>query len=426
MTLLVAVSASLLLSITPASADKPTRLHIVNPAALNAVIDRYVDDKVYPFLYVRLEERDGHVIHEHAAVNEALMGDLKVDGDSWIRIWSMSKLVTISVVLDLVEDGVLALSDRVVDYIPEFDGLEVAVSAAGSDLSRLEDKTGACPLTTVPVQFGMTVLDLINHRAGFYYPTTGIDCLDAPLAMADLPSAKDSADLIARLARLPLINQPGTTHFYGTGTTVLGLVAERASGKSLRDLVAERITGPLGIEGLRYGLPTTERLAPRFTGKSGAVEPLFDEDRLIFGLNLPDYDPDHALYLGGEGMLATANGYADFARMLLQRGELNGYRLLEVNTVADMVAPHTQLDSPYGHNGYNFWVSNGRYASEARGPAPLWVGGGYEGTYFWVDPENDFVGVIVTQIFQVPEQGWRRDETILKAVYEQLDKSGRE
>jgi CubicO group peptidase (beta-lactamase class C family) len=419
-TITTLTTALLALVLPHAAFCASTRLHIADPDALNAVIDEYVEEKVYPFMYLRLEDRDGAVIHDYAAVNGELMDGRTVDGDSWIRIWSMSKIVTISVVLDLVEDGVLELSDRVVEYIPEFEKLEVAVSASGDDLSLLEDKTGACPLETVPAKYGMTVLDLLNHRAGFYYPETGIDCLDDMAAGADLPASADSQELIDRMAGLPLINQPGTTYYYGTGITVLGLLAERATGKSLQQLVAERITGPLGIEGLQYGLPPGASLFPRFHGADGEVKELIGEDRLIFGTALPDYDPAHELYLGGEGMIATADGYADFARMLLRGGELNGYRFLDTETLADLVAPHTQLESEFGHNGYNFWISNGRYQDGEQGPGPLWIGGGYEGTYFWIDPDKEFVAVIMTQSFNIPERGWGRDEAVRRAVYEQL------
>ncbi len=416
--LVIAVIFSISLSI---QAGDHSHHSIAEEAALNAVIDHYVDEGAYPFIYVHLEDREGHVFYEHASVNEQLMQGMGVNGKSWIRIWSMSKIVTISVLLDLVEDEMLSLSDPVTKYIPEFAGLKVAVSNSGADLSLTEDKDAACPLKLVPMKTSMTVLDLLNHRAGFYYQTTGIDCLDSLVSAAELPAAENSHELIDRMAKLPLINQPGTTHYYGTGTTVLGLVAERASGKSLKQLVSERVANPMRIEGLQYGLPPEASLPPRFSGRDGILREAQPGELDIFGSKLPDYDPAHELYLGGEGMVATADGYADFARMLLRGGELNEYRFLEMATVSDIASPHTNLDSPYGHNGYNLWVSNGSFSNGDKGPAPLWIGGGYEGTHFWIDPERGFVGVIMSQIFWVPESGWGRDEAIRKAVYEQLE-----
>ena len=342
-----------------APAAPNTNLEITAPSQLDSVLNYYVEEGFYPFIYARLEDLEGSVLYEHSAVNDQLLPGTKVDGNTWIRIWSMSKIVTISVVLDLMEDGILKLADPVTEYIPEFENLRVAVSNDGQALTDYEwgNRDQACPIQFVPNDSVMTVRHLINHEAGFYYATTGFACLDSMLAAQNLPAAKSTDELINRLAGLPLIQHSGTDYFYGTNTTVLGLVAERATGKSLRELVAERATGPMGISGLQYTLPADEQLLPRFTGRDSILREAERGELDIFGPDVPDYLVDHQLYLGGEGMLATADGYADFVRMLLLRGELNGYHFLDRETVADIYAPHTQLESPYGYNGYNLWIS---------------------------------------------------------------------
>ena len=398
------------------------KINVANPDALDAVLDRYVNDGHYPFVYARLEDKYGNLVYEHSAVNQGLLGEAAVDGQTWIRIWSMSKIVTISVVLDLVEDGLLRLDDPVTKHVPEFAEMRVAVTAEGRSLGAVGDqeKTSACPFQLTPVNSVMTVLHLINHQAGFYYATTDIPCLDAALGAQNLASAKDSQEFIERLAKLPLIQQPGTRYHYGTNTTVLGMVAERATDKSLKQLVEERLTGPLKIEGLRYGLPPGVELLPRISGRDGALRPAHAGELDIFGADVPDYDPDHPLYLGGEGMLATADGYADFLRMLLNRGTLNGRRFLETSTVEDIYAPHTLLDNPEGHNGYNLWVTGQPTRARGEGEAGLWIGGGYEGTHFWVDPGREFVGVIMSQLFWVPAGGERRNEAFRAELYRQF------
>jgi CubicO group peptidase (beta-lactamase class C family) len=85
-----------------------------------------------------------------------------------------------------------------------------------------------------------------------------------------------------------------------------------------------------------------------------------------------------------------------------------------------MTAPHTELDNEWGYNGYNLWVSNGRLSDGSQGPAPLWMGGGYEGTHFWIDPEREIVGVIMTQVHQAPDGAKAVDEAIRRAIYAQL------
>lgn len=304
---------------------------VPDPAALDAVLDRHVASGHVPFAYARLEDGHGDVLYDYAAVDRELLPNARIDGRTWIRIWSMSKIVTISVVMDLLEEGVLALDDPVAKYLPELKDLQVAVAADGRSLAELEQdaKATACPLKLRPAQTPMTLLHLINHQAGFYYATTGIPCLDEPLAAKNVAAAKNTQDFISRLAQLPLIGQPGARYYYGINTTILGMAAERASGKSLKALVAERLTQPLGIDGLRYGLPPGAELLPVFSGKDGTLRPAHPGELDIFGQDVPGYAPESALYLGGEGMVATADGYADFLRMLLRHGTLGERRFLE-------------------------------------------------------------------------------------------------
>lgn len=405
--------------------DTVTTMKIAHPDELDNVLNEYVDKGFYPFIYARLEDLDGNLLYEHSVVNEELLPNTTVDGDTWIRIWSMSKIVTISVALDLVEDGIIKLDDPVSKYIPEFENLNVAVSNEGKSLTEYEwgNRDQACPIQLIPNDSVMTVLHLINHEAGFYYATTGYPCLDSLIAEQNLPAAKDSDDLINRMSQLPMIQHSGTDYFYGTNTTVLGLIAERATGKSLKELVSARVTEPLKIKGLAYRLPDNEELLPKFTGRDSILREAIRGELDIFGPDVPNYELDHQLYLGGEGMVATADGYADFVRMLLKRGELNDYRFLEKETVEDIYAPHTQLDNAYGYNGYNLWISGDTMRIMNQGEAGLWIGGGYECTYFWADPKRNFVGIIMSQNNEVRPPGFELNDKFRGELYQQLWKS---
>ena len=402
--------------------DTVPALQIANPEELDNILNHFVDEGFYPFIYARLEDLDGNLLYEHSIVNEELLPKTTVDGDTWIRIWSMSKLVTISVALDLVEDGIIKLNDPITKYIPEFENLKVAVSNEGKSLPEYDwgNRNQACPIQLVPNDSVMTILHLINHEAGFYYATTGYSCIDSLMAEQNLPTAKNSDDLINLISKLPLIQHSGTDYFYGINTTVLGLVAERATSKNLKELVTERVTEPLNIKGLAYRLPESEEFLPKFTGRDSILREAVRGELDIFGPDVPDYKLDHQLYLGGEGMVATADGYADFVRMLLFRGELNGYRFLEKETVEDICAPHTQLDNPFGHNGYNLWISGDTMKILNQGEAGLWIGGGYECTYFWADPKRNFVGIIMSQNNEVYPPGYELNDKFRGALYRQL------
>ncbi len=400
----------------------PTDTFIANLKALDKILDKYIDEGYYPFVYARLEDLDGNVLYEHGKANQQLLPDTEINGDSYVRIWSMSKIITISTVLDLIEDGLLKMEDPVTKYIPEFANLKVAVNEEGQQLGALEwdKREDACPYQLVPLDSVMTVLHLINHQAGFYYATTGMPCLDELVASKNLPKAKNTDEFLQKIAELPLVGQPGVNDFYGTNTTVLGMVAERAIGKSLKQLVEERVTTPLKIKGIQYGLPNPAILLPAFSGKDSILRQAHKGELDIFGPDVPDYDLSHELYLGGEGMVGTADGYADFVRMLVKRGTLNGHRFLEKASVEDIAAPHSQLDNPYGYNGYNLWISGDSMRLKGQGDAGLWIGGGYESTHFWGDPKRNFVGVILSQANFVQAPGYEMNDKFRGALYEQI------
>ena len=395
---------------------------ISSPETLDKLLDSYIDDGYYPFVYARLEDMSGKVLYEHGKVNQELVPNTSIDGNTWFRIWSMSKIITISVALDLIEEGILNLNDPVVKYIPEFENLKVAITEEGQQLAELDwdKREPACPYRLTPLDSVMTVLHLINHEAGFYYATTGMPCLDSLVASKNLPKAKNTDEFLQKIAELPLVQQPGTKDFYGTNTTILGMVAERATDKSLKQLVQERVASPMKIEGLQYGLEKPEILLPTFSGKDSILRQANKGELDIFGPDVPDYDLSHPLYLGGEGMVGTADGYADFVRMLVKRGTLNEHRFLNKTTVEDIYAPHTQLDNPYGHNGYNLWVSGDSMRINGTGDAGLWMGGGYESTHFWADPKREFVGVIMSQANFVQAPGYEMNDKFRGALYKQI------
>ena len=307
-------------------------------------------------------------------------------------------------------------------YIPEFENMKVAVSNEGKSLTdyEWEDRNATCPIKLVSNDSIMTILHLINHEAGFYYATTGFPCLDSLISEQNLPMATDLNDLIQRLSKLPLVQHSGTDYFYGTNTTVLGIVAERATQRTLNELVKERVTNPLKIKGLQYNLPEDKDLLPKFTGRDSILRTAMEGELDIFGPDVPNYQSSHELYLGGEGMVATSDGYADFIRMLLNGGMLNGYRFLNKETVEDIHSPHTQKDSPYGYNGYNLWISGDSMRIKEQGEAGLWIGGGYECTYFWADPKRNFVGLIMSQNNNVRPPGYELNDKFRGAIYQQI------
>lgn len=377
------------------SCFKPEQNRIViDPEPLNIILDSYVRNGIYPFLYSRIEDSNGSLLYEHSVVNRELLPDVDVDVDSWIRIWSMSKLITISIAMDLIEEGIISLEDSVINFIPEFKDLKVAVNDDGISFARLDSGIDSCPFYLEAMDSVLSIKNLFDHTAGFYYALTGFDCIDSLFADIDTPNKDNGDELINSLAKLPIMQHPGEIYKYGMNTTVLGLVLERATGVSLRDLLEERITEPFNIEGLRYTLPENVDLIPCHTGKDGFLRTTKTGDLDIFGKTVPDYNPDRNLFLGGEGMLSTAGGYISFMRLLFFHQSQSVKSLLTDQTIKEMTSKPTDAQNDDGYQtGYGFYLTSEKNPYEKN----ILRVGGYEGTTCWVDRKNKLIGTLFTQ-----------------------------
>ena len=194
-------------------------LEITNKQQIDSITQTFVDREIYPFIYTRLEDSNGVVAYENLEKNQRLLANENIDGDSWIRIWSMSKIVTICLALDLMEDGIISLNDSVIKYIPEFSDLKVAVTQDSLEIASInwyeEDslRKEPCPIKYVENDSVMTIVHLLNHQAGFYYSTTNINCIDSVIANENLAMAENSQDLINKMAKLPLVQNPGSVSY---------------------------------------------------------------------------------------------------------------------------------------------------------------------------------------------------------------------
>ncbi len=312
--------------------------------------------------------------------------------DSIFRIASMTKPVVSVAAMSLAEEGRLELGARVADYIPEFK--DMTVGAERRKAARV-----------------MTVQDLMRHTSGLTYPLFG----DSPVQMIwrDAKLADDSqtnGELVQKLARLPLMFEPGTTWEYSMSTDVLGRVVEVASGQDLAAAIAARITGPLGMDDSGFAA-TGERAAriaqPQTDAATGERPPMRDPSRPI------------AWASGGGGMVSTARDYLRFCQMLLDGGALDGTRILAPKSVAHMASDHLPPGCEYGATartrfgalapvpemGYGFGLGFAVRKAQGMSPVPGSVGeffwGGVHGTYFWIDPQERMVVVLM---MQAPDQ----------------------
>jgi CubicO group peptidase (beta-lactamase class C family) len=252
---------------------------------------------------------------------------LPIQRDTIFRIASMTKPITSVAALMLVDEGRMALADPIARYLPEFSAMRVLRSPNG-------------PLDeTDPAKRPITIEDLLTHRAGLTYA----DFHRGPIAQAyrdalggDIDSHVSPDDWIARLAKLPLIGQPGSAMYYGCATDLLGLLVARIEGAPLGVVLKRRIFDPLGMRDTSFLVPREKR-----NRRSAAYG--FDENerltkRLTWGGAVVAERPEDMAYeSGGAGLWSTIDDYLNFARLFVGSGEVNGVRILRPETLARMM-----------------------------------------------------------------------------------------
>ena len=336
--------------------------------------------------------------------------------DTIFRIASMTKPFSSVAAMMLAEEGKLLIADPVARYVPEFADLQVATDS---------DSVLAKKLAKEPLQRQMTVQDLLRHTSGLSYAHLTGPLLRQAYEAANIADEKQTnAELVAKLCKLPLAYQPGGTWQYSLSTDVLGRVVEIVSGIDLDRFIVERICKPLGLIDTTFGAVPAERTAqPQVDPASGKRPPMRDT-----GIR-PNW------ISGGSALLSTARDYVRFAQMLLSGGELAGTRLLAPATVAlmtsDHLTPQTQRSpstpllfgalAPTPELGLGFGLGFAVRTHAGRNPLPGSVGdyswSGVSGTYFWVDPQQQLIAILMTQ---APAQRLRYRYLMRSLVYQAI------
>jgi CubicO group peptidase (beta-lactamase class C family) len=345
--------------------------------------------------------------------------------DAIFRIYSMTKPLVSVAAMILMEEGRLQLADPVSKFLPEFADLQVSVPET--------DVYGKVTYTLAPAERPMTIQDLLRHTAGLAYgEITGNAAIKQAYAEAGvyqpdgLPYEARGvrpAEEVVGLAKAPLVHQPGTVWEYSLATDVLGRVVEKASGMRLGDFLEQRLLEPLGMVDTGFSVPEADlaRLAEPL-----ATDPATGNPNALIDVAAPPANDS-----GGAGAVSTASDYARFAQMLLNGGELDGARILSPTTVRLMASDHlgSRIEAPVtpgelllGTPGYTFGL--GFAVREEPGIAAVpgsqgeFMWAGYAGTYFWIDPEEELVGVLMTQA-PGPSRAYYRRE-IKQLVYQAI------
>ncbi|MDX1521092.1 MAG: serine hydrolase domain-containing protein [Anaerolineae bacterium] len=380
---------------------------------LDTLLQRLIDNQELAGT-VTLVARQGQVAHFKAQGWQDLETRRPMGRDSLFRIYSMTKPITSVAVLMLFEEGHFRLTDPVAGFIPAFADLCIC------------NGPGYTGLNLEPLRRPITIRDLLTHTAGLsygFYEDSPVEQLYRDAALFD--STCSLPDMLEKLVRIPLMFQPGTAWRYSMASDVLGRLVEVVSGRPLDRFFADRIFEPLDMAETFFHVPEDKlhRLAAIYQpADEGGLELTGDEWRKDL------FDPSNCLLLGGSGLVSTATDYVRFCQMLLNRGELNGARLLGRKTVALMTANHIPPDQlplqtgPTTMDGYGFGLGVRVMLDPAQAKRLGSVGeygwAGLATTYFFIDPREDLIGILMAQLIPPETHPVRID--FHNAVYQAL------
>jgi CubicO group peptidase (beta-lactamase class C family) len=376
---------------------------------IQPAMQAFVDSGRYAGIVTAVARR-GKVVYLNAVgtMDSARTEAMRVD--AVFRIYSMTKPVTTVAIMQLYERGKLKLDDPVSKYIPEFAGTQVFVSGST-----------AAPTVRAPDR-PITIAQLLTHTSGLTYGVFGNTPVDSLYQRSGILSSALSIDsMAARLARLPLLFQPGTRWNYSVAIDVLGRVVEVASGTTFDRYLASEIFAPLRME------MTSFHATPAMTGRMTTLYAPVGATGLRASSPLlsSGYRDQGRAYLGGQGLLSTIPDYLRFAQMLLNGGELDGKRVLKRETVALMMKNELppELTPLPGQRDYGFGYGGAVRVDSTR-PTPEAVGtfrwSGFASTYFWIDPKNDLIGMVWAQL--LPSNG-AMEGPFVRLVYDAISAS---
>ncbi len=361
---------------------------------INEFVRRDIDDGKLVGV-VTMVARHGKIVHFETAGNYGLDNDKTIDKDALFRIYSMTKPITTVAAMMLYEEGAFQLGDPVAKYLPEFENQKLYRDG------ELVDP--ASP---------MTIGQLMSHSAGLTYGSADDHPVELAYRNSSMRRSKSLEEFVVALAELPLRFEPGTRYHYSVATDVLGAMIERLSGQTLEQYFEEKIFVPLGMNDTFFNVPEDElhRVASHHH---------WDREENKIAVTAPEHTiraTGVTVFYGGHGLFSTAMDYMIFCEMLRNGGSHNGTQILGPKTVQYMTINHLTDDvrnngaDEYpafhlypGHSfglGFSIVTDAGQAQVISSNGAYSW--GGAANTKFWIDPEEDLVAILMTQLMGSP------------------------
>ena len=382
-------------------------------ARIAPAMDKYIQGQLVPGT-VTLVARKGKVVYFEAQGYKDAENKKPMTTDTIFRLASMTKPITSVALMMLYEEGRFLLSDPIAKWIPEFAN-PVVKKATPNNMYGLAT-------TTEPAKRPITVHHLLTHTAGLSNAYRGLTIPEYLESQKRAKPDETVADMVKRYAKVPLNYHPGEAWEYSRATCVVGRLVEILSGMTLDEFFKKRIFEPLEMKDTHFFLPLNklDRFAnaykPGEKGKIALLEAATPDSAFV--------KEPHVYFMGSGGLVGTAADYFRFSQMLLNGGQYNGVRLLSRKTIEFMTKNHIGdlemwLAGPYEGFGLGFAVDRDintvktGLVTNHPGPVPWSPGSYYWGgaycTFFWVDPVEQLIGMVFTQVIPYAHINIRQD-----------------
>ncbi|MEE9571909.1 MAG: serine hydrolase domain-containing protein [Candidatus Neomarinimicrobiota bacterium] len=397
--------------------DKPIKAGMSNDRLdrIDQMLKNSIENNEIPGA-VALIARNGKIVYHKAfgmANNET---NRRLKPDDIFRIASQTKAITATALMMLWEEGKFSLDEPISKYIPEFKNTGLL------DIFSEEDSS----FTIRPVDEEITIRHLLTHTSGIGYGFIDEDerfvktYQKAGIIDGFTTAPVTIEENIKKLAKLPLHHNPGENFTYSEGLDVLGYFIEIVSGLPLDEFFRQRIFDPLGMDDTWFYLPKSQyrRLVPIQIKEGGKwIKYTYD----------PYYDPDYPIkgaksfFSGGAGLSSTARDYATFLQMYLNKGELNGIRLLSRTTVQFIMA--NQIGDLWGDYGVFYGLAFGVLDQKGqnmggKGSIGTFDWGGIFNTQYFADPKEKIIGILMKQTLELKSDktGWKFRQLVGQAI----------
>lgn len=366
-------------------------------------MQRYIDTNKLAGT-VSLVARNGQVIHMESQGWKNKEDNIPMSDDSIFFIMSMTKPIVSTALMMLYEEGHFLLTDPISNWIPEIADKKVIV----------QDQYGT---HRVPPLRPITFRHVLSHTSGLDPSREFLTPEETML----LEREDNLEDTIIKRASLPLAFHPGDQWQYGSSTDYVALLVERISGEPLKEYLQRKIFDPLQMVDTSYVVPAEKRNRVATVYSPSGPGQTIEYSRGPEYSDAPFFGADY--YGGVAGLFSTAADYFRFSQMLLNGGELDGVRLLSPKTVNLMISNHSGDGDVYVRGpGYTFGLGFGILSDAGKARDPLTPGsftwGGAWGTIFWIDPVENMLAIMMTQITSYSHLNVRQDTgvTAMQAI----------